>query len=506
MTGITSTRKDPTQARQLRFLHGKLRPESLLVTAILVLYLAYLTHTYYWDGVLFSIYIEDAAHATAPVSSLIHPNHLLYNVLGFAVYRAASGVGVHARAITLLQIMDALASIAAAWLLYRFAEGLTGSKNVAILCCLLFATGATWWKFSTDADAYTVAVLCEIAACYFALCNSPRWALAGAFHIGGMLVHELAIFVYFPVLAAIWIRERRRAVRIGILYLLTTGGGIAAAYMVSYSLVDHHTYPNIVRWMTSYSGARFTNSLADLTKLYLASYPKLFGGGKIGFLRTYFSAPVCMGLLVCIASFVCGLRIIKKKRWSDGAPATGDPVLLWAWFVPYAIFLALFDPGSTFHKLFLWPALVLLIGVYVSRSRFMVVRVAALLSFAIALAGWNFAAFIYPHSRASADPVLVLAQKINRESPKNATVYYTAFSPDDWYLRYFAPGRRWVQLSEKSASRQALSAPGPVCFETTAVDVLAHGPETKPGLQTTRSWNLVTSQHNIRFECFRTVP
>jgi hypothetical protein len=107
---------------------------------------------------------------------------------------------------------------------------------------------------------------------------------------------------------------------------------------------------------------------------------------------------------------------------------------------------------------------------------------------AIALAAWNFGAFIYPHAHASADPVLVLAQKIDRELPKDATIYYAAFSPDDWYLDYFAPGRSWLKLNGPPAQE------GAICLETTAL-------AGNPGVPFNRTWQLVNAQHNIRLAC-----
>jgi hypothetical protein len=163
-------------------------------------------------------------------------------------------------------------------------------------------------------------------------------------------------------------------------------------------------------------------------------------------------------------------------------------MILWTWLVPCAFFLAIWDPGSAFHKLFVWPPIVLLIGAYAAWK-----RAAASIGFVIALAAWNFGAFIYPHAHASADPVLVLAEKINRELPKNATIYYRAFSPDDWYVAYFAPGRTWLKLN-------ATPATSPFCLETTALTELA------PRRNATQSWQLVTGQHNVRLECFDQAP
>src|SRR5579875_3578395 len=206
------------------------------LAAILALYLAFLTRTYYWDGVLFSIYIENAARGLLPVTRLIHPNHLLYTVFGFGVYSAALGLHIHARAITILQVVNAIVSTAAAYTVYRFAERLTRSATLALFCCILFAFGATWWKFSTDADAYSLAVFFEILACYFAFRERPNWLLTGTFHVLGMLIHELVIFTYIPVLAAVWATSAKDRLRVAIAYVGGTGAAIAGSYTLCYRL------------------------------------------------------------------------------------------------------------------------------------------------------------------------------------------------------------------------------------------------------------------------------
>jgi hypothetical protein len=168
--------------------------------------------------------------------------------------------------------------------------------------------------------------------------------------------------------------------------------------------------------------------------------------------------------------------------------------VLWSWIAVYLLFLAWFEPGNAFYKLFAWPPMVLLIGTYFdgraspSKSAFRWVT--------LALASWNFAAYIYPHSHIQADAVLSLATRIDKELPKSATVYYKSLSPDDWYLEYFAPGRKWEPLPPLSEIREGTTA-APVCFETTALPYVRA--ETDPALR----WNLVNSQHNVRLECAR---
>ncbi len=465
----------------------RLRPLWLLAACLLI-YLVFLTKSYYWDGVLFSLDIESVYSGRVSGIALFHPNHLFYNAVGYALYAFAATVWPGIRAITILQIANVLASVLTAYLVFVIARRITNNVQTGLFCLLLFAAGATWWKFSTDADSYVIAVLFLLLTAFFLLQSKSNLLAAALCHTVAMLFHELAIFTYIPVLVLFLITRRIRA---ALLYCLGTGSSVASAYWLCYARADHTSYPTLLAWVTSYaSDSGFTHSISDITAHYLLSFLKLFAGGKFSLIRQFFGVVECAAFIACIALMIWGIRAFKHSAAMPDEVDRRARVFLWAWFLGYALFLAIWDPGSAFHKLFIWPAIVLLIGVY-ARS-----RIRALTFFAAALAAWNFGAFIYPHSHATADPVLVLAEKVNRELPKNATVYYRVLDPDDWYLEYFAPGRKWRPIV--LVDQLPLSAP--VCYETTA---LSEAPwPTDPNLK----WDLVNSAHNIRLECLARSP
>jgi hypothetical protein len=294
-----------------------------------------------------------------------------------------------------------------------------------------------------------------------------------------------------------------------IAYSVGTGVCVTAAYLVCYSQTDRVTHTSLFAWITSYaSDSGFTHSLAQITGSYLASYIKLFLGGKLSLIRDYFSVLVCLSLAISVCMLICIFFLFRRAR---AAPATNQDsraiFVLWMWFLPSAIFLACWDPGSAFHKLFVWPPIVLLIGAYIASRNRLNRHVHAFQALAVAITAWNFGAFIYPHSHASADPVLVLAQTVDRQLPKNATVYYRALSPDDWYLEYFASGRKWSPLPPRVEFWQqhpVSSKNEPVCLETTALDELdKYASPIRSEIDPARLWDLVNSKHNIRLECLK---
>jgi hypothetical protein len=485
----------------------------LLLIAIIAFYSAFLTRTYYWDGVLFSLYIERVHRGELPSAILFHPNHLVYSALGYLLYSAALACGLNLRALTLLQMLNVVVSVAAGLVVFVLAKRVTKSF-IALFCWLLFGFGATWWKFSTDADSYILSVLFLLLTILLVVREPPRIITAAICHTIAMLFHELAIFAYFPVFAGIafdsrWSKARRLSRCIA--YLAGTGVWVGCAYLLCYSQTDRVTYPSLFAWITSYaSDAGFTHSFAQITGPYLASYIKLFLGGKLSLIHDYFSVPVCLSLATSVCMLICAFVLLKWGR-AASRPTNADPraiAILWIWFLPSAIFLACWGPGSAFYKLFVWPPIVLLIGAYIASSKRLNQSVLAFIALAVAIAAWNFGAFIYPHSRTSADPVLVLAQTVDRQLPRNASVYYHVLAPDDWYLEYFAPGRKWLPLPPRIESWHQLltSTRGPVCLETTALDELERNPRTaRMGLEVdpTRRWTLVNGRHNIRLECVK---
>src|SRR4051812_26355153 len=119
----------------------------LMLFGILALYLLLPTKNYFWDGVDFAQHIEDATKLDA---SLIHPNHLFYNVFGYLIYRATRIFGMNLRAIEVLQITNSVLSVLAAYIFFLTIKRALSSTYLSCILTLLFTLSATWWKFSTD--------------------------------------------------------------------------------------------------------------------------------------------------------------------------------------------------------------------------------------------------------------------------------------------------------------------------------------------------------------------
>ncbi|MBV9034806.1 MAG: glycosyltransferase family 39 protein, partial [Acidobacteriaceae bacterium] len=282
----------------------------ILFLGLILIYSAFLTRTYYWDGVLFSLYIEKVSRGELPHSILFHPNHLLYSGFGYLLYSLLLSLGLHFRAITLLQCANVLASAGAAALMFTLAKRLFSLTNLAIFCSSLFAFGATWWKFSTDADSYVLSVLLSLLAVSFVLNERRSLLFAGACHTLAMLFHQLAVFIYAPVLVAILWENRPSSVRVrhACAYVFGTSGCVALAYRLAYSFAGRDSGHTFLGWITSFSAqSQMTHSWRQIFIQYPASYLKLLAGGKLSLIRDYLSPLVIAALALSVLAFVAGV-------------------------------------------------------------------------------------------------------------------------------------------------------------------------------------------------------
>ena len=87
----------------------------IVFIAILVSYLSFPTRNYFFDGIEFSHTIESASRVN---TSLIHPNHLIYNLVGYLFYRLLRLIGLDLRAVAALQIMDSILGVLSAYVLF----------------------------------------------------------------------------------------------------------------------------------------------------------------------------------------------------------------------------------------------------------------------------------------------------------------------------------------------------------------------------------------------------
>ena len=457
----------------------------ILGLAIAAVYLLFPTKAYYWDGITFAQAIEDAS---GPTVSLAHPNHLIYNFAGYFFYRLLRVFDADVRAITALQILNSLLSAACAAGLFVMLKNVLQSKYLSLCLALLFAFSATWWKFSTDANAYIPSVFFLLVSFYLVLPDrKARPLLVALSFFVAMCFHQLALVAY-PVFAlGVYLQDGsitiRRRVLNAIVFSAAAFGLIVAAYaLVFYLATGSVEITRLLRWTASYSPDADTRFDLWSNFIYsLRGQVRLFFGGRFNQLRGLINpgvvlllALLAIAVLLLVFAVVLNVATLKRRlravRLSPRQKTVLLLVLLWA--VVYLVFLFFWLPQNTFYRLFYWPALILLLGLALSafpQTGYRRTFATALLVTAVVLA--NFLFLIYPFSYVEKYPPLEFALQMKREWSPGTVIYYAAQNSDEGLVRYFTPGTQWKPLPVE------LPQGGNAWLETTAIDRLSAAPE-----------------------------
>jgi hypothetical protein len=408
------------------------------------------TKNYYWDGVSFAQDIEQAGRFGAPSFwlSLIRPNHLLYDSLGYVVWIALHSMGLQVRAIAVLQAINMVLAAVSAHILQRTLLRLTQSIYLSTTLTLLFAFSAVFWRFATDADAYIPSVLFLVAS-YHVLCTSSksRPLLVGILHAGAMLIHQLAIF-FFPAAAlGVYLKGGRRAL---LQYCAVAAGVTLPAYYAGFWLQQRSArFGPFVHWLTFHSpDVSFTFTLSKDLAITLMNYPRLFLGGTAHVLQFFGPFMLVTLLLLAVAVVALLTRTLRHRDELRSLHLNPEPTLpllvAVVWLVPYIVFLFFWLPSNTFYKLFCLPAIIIIIAYVVKSYPGPRHYRMALLVATMALA--NLAFYIFPYSRPDYNQALRFAHRMGRVWSDRTVVYYSDFIVDDWFIRYFNPRTTWKQI------------------------------------------------------------
>ncbi|HEY0458389.1 MAG TPA: hypothetical protein VGC97_04505 [Pyrinomonadaceae bacterium] len=455
---------------------------------ILLVYIAFLTKNYYWDGIEFAQTIESAA---ALDTTLLHPNHLIYNALGYIVYKGVLGAGIDARAVTVLQIMNSVFSAFAAFVLFHILKESFRSTYLSAALTFVFAFSALWWKFSTDANSYIPSILFLIIGFYLILPGKkPRPSALAAAHIAAMCFHQLAVF-FFPVaILGLYFqtaglpRQKRFAViaQYAALAPLVTFGIFCAAFYLQTGGFSVSVFQS---WITNYSPENgFLFNLKDCLKYTLGGEVKLFFGGRFSYLKEvlnpFLILPIGLLMLVFIGLIIQIIRLWKTNRAAknpDGFALSKPLAALAAvWTAGYLAFLFFWIPQNTFYRMFYLPALIILTGILLNRFRLPGRTGWRTALFAAVAALSNFLFYIYPYAQVRAETPLSMAVEMQKLWSPKTVVYYSKLESDNRLSKYFNPATVWKKLDRgvkpeefESEVRNVYAQGGEVWLETWAI-------------------------------------
>ncbi len=515
-----------------------LKPMSISITVVvslglLVLYLAFPTKAYYWDGIVFAQAIEDAS--TGASVSLAHPNHLLYNFAGYFFYKLLRGFNENLRAVTALRILNSIFSTGSATILFLILRDTLRSTYFAVCLTLLFALSATWWKFSTDANAYIPSVFFLLLSFYLVLPErKPRPLSCALCFFAAMCFHQLAV-IAFPVFAlGVYSQDSTlpngRRLRVAIVFTVVSFVLIVGVYaLVFYKATGSMELARLLRWTASYSldaDTRF--DLWSNLAYSLRGEVRLFFGGRLNLLRGLMN-PVLVLLIALFALAVLWLlyavlanllalkrrlreahqlpqqkeaRLLPQRNVIRLSPRQKTVLLLaLAWAGVYLVFLFFWLPQNTFYRVFYLPAIPILLGLALAAfphtaSR----RTFATAAFVIAAGLANFLFLIYPFSHVEKYPPLAFAFQLNREWPPGTVIYYGSQNSDEALVRYFNPGTEWRLLSADLPVDTGAWPETGAWLETSAIDRLS---STSEGARWLQSHTRPESSHELNNGAYR---
>lgn len=490
----------------------------ILCLATAAIYLLFPTKVYYWDGITFAQAIEDAS---GPNISLVHPNHLVYNFAGYFFYRLLRMFGADVRAITALQILNSVLSAGCAGIMFLILRDALRSTYLSLCLTLLFSFSATWWKFSTDANAYIPSVFFLLVSFYLVLPDrKPAPLLLAVSFFLAMCFHQLAVVAY-PVFAlGVYLQDGAIAIRRRVWNAVTFSVAafvlIVATYATAfYWATGAFDLARLWRWTASYSPDAETHfDFWSNLGYSLRGQVRLFFGGRFNLLRGMVNPGVVLlivllvvAVLLLISAVLRDLPALKRRLCGLGLePRQKTFVLLGVlWSSLYLVFLFFWLPQNTFYRLFYLPALILLAGLPLSAfAKSDVRRTFTTALFVIAIGLANFLFLIYPFSHVEKYPPLAFALQMNREWQAGTVIYYAAENSDEGLVRYFNPETKWSLLQGELPDLAKIHNEGaPVWLETTAIDQLSTTAEGRRWLEnhvrpdSLREIN--TEAHRIRF-------
>jgi len=498
---------------------------AALFTLIAAIYLGFLTKNYFWDGIAFAQAIESAPQLHP---SLVHPNHLIYNLVGYIFYRALQLVGFNLRAVTALQILNSLCSALTAVLLFRILKVTLRSIYYAITLTLLFAFSATWWKYSTDANAYIPGILFLLLSFYFALpLRKPSPVLVASIYALSLCLHQMAI-IFFPVLAfAIFVQDealpQKRRLLNCLLFSVSAGVLTLGVYVyVFYLLTGGFNPGHFCRWTLSYApddsfGFRPWINIG----FTLRGHNRLFFGGRFNAISGLINPFIVSLMVVWVGLFltlvVKVVRTLRNPGWAWLSAISKDPqrrklaILCVLWSVVYLIVLYFYVAHHTYYRLFYLPALIILLGLMLDSYQQVAgsSRKYRLAIFVALFTITNFLTLIFPYTHVEKYPPLAFALEMNKVWPRHTVIYYGSANSDNNLFKYFSPGTNWKKLELDDATglewelRDAQAQGANTWLETSAIDQLSGSPTgsewLKRHVRAESQRALITRAHNIRF-------
>jgi hypothetical protein len=465
----------------------------------LTLYLCTRTKYYTFDAVSYAQQILTYRH-TGNLFWLFHPHHLLFNGLGYVIWRTASLCGYSGGPLQVIQTTNAfLGALGLAFFYLTLRRILTRSHTLAVLLTVALGGSFGYWICATDARVNMPSLTALLAATLALVLtiqspNRVRATTAGCLAGLAALFHESAVLYVVVGWAGVALSEysqgdarAERLARWATLGYFTAGWGatLLIPYIFVGTLLLHlDTFTAYRVWASRYAELGWWWSFDVKRNLQLDIYGirrALFvePAGKTGtfhitkskdeFLQSLYYLSLA-GFIASIWIFLFAIPLLFKTHYR--------PYLLLAvvWLLAYISFFTFWSPE---YFVFWVPAIVASCIIFaLSASPLRAGRRGKIWITAIAL--WvlcfgysNYSESIKPHLNPAYNPFLIQAQDIKKHTRSGDIVILSGMGDEanaEVYVPYFA--NRYVfsihtemerRKDDQAATRQGLLATIAAC-------------------------------------------
>ena len=478
-------------------------PTGLLFLGTLIIYWFTRTQANTFDAVSYANQIAHLYPRTGDLRWLFHPHHLLFNALGYLLWRSAHALGFTGGSLVILQSLNAALGAGGVAVFYLTLRGLLQrSRWLPLLISLGLAFSFGYWLCAADGRVNMPSMFLMLCA-FAVLCRtmqSPRPALAaavGALAGGAVLFHESAgLFVVvglagvllaeddpFLLPAAMRLRRRRMALTYGAAWgaaagLPYLGIGVLALHLHSVAAFRHWAsgYAELGWWWDFHILTNLGLDVKAFLHAVIADLPGRQGTLRVGAhipvaLRTLYYAAL-IGSLGAAYAFFAALPLLWRSH------NRRMMIVCVLWIVLYAAFFTVWSPGYfVFWVPVLAPAAVMLALVLAHyRARRGGLAANWLLGAWIVLYGLlNAQAYFLPHLAPKSDPFRRIAADVRAHTQRGDIILVAGMGdggPCEVALPYFAD-RAVISLhglltKTRNDKAVALTAAGPAGLDSPA--------------------------------------
>ncbi|UCE67426.1 MAG: glycosyltransferase family 39 protein [Candidatus Zixiibacteriota bacterium] len=334
----------------------KLTPEKLVFLFFLVFFIFVPNNDQGYDSYAFLLDARDG-------QEIVHPHHLLYNVLKYILYLLSTRLGLDA-----MKVISLVSSVIGAFslaLIFRFIRQ-RALPEIALTGTMIIGMVFSFWYYSTTVEVNIVSIMFLALTLYYLLNerSDRNSILAFLFLTIGILFHQLLILALIPMLIYDSYRHGflKRSIRLSMLSLIpgfviyiivalaASDNGIAGAYAWLAK------YPGLGRWGVVHSGSVIASFGGIAKAVFGGSMLRqaLYGGG-ISLPEILYVVGTMLSLCGMSILFINAAKSMLKKADSILLGVTAFIFLIFAfWWAPQ-------DGGFWFY-----PVVLILIIVFSS--------------------------------------------------------------------------------------------------------------------------------------------